>query len=248
MPRYIKISNDPDLVMPYPPRRGTSLEKSGRPRNGVYLQLFSKTVTKSYIRNGNVLRRYRYPRYTPAFHSPSVNNYNQHLSGDWYWQYRADGTPRGKGEFNNEIIFERLVSGLKPLGGLRFFEDEKKKIRDFLGRLLKSQLAFSCSKVENELFFAVCQKGRLGDLFDFDDLLEDYIALVTAANSKALSPLGNIKKFLSSVKNECLERYLTFDHRKTEGTYDTILTGLILGYPVENTFALLLENGPAELK
>jgi len=242
VPSYIKISNDPDLVLPYPPRKGANREPDGRPRNGVYLQSFRATQTKSYIRNGTVLRRYRYPKFIPAFHSALVNNYNQHLSGDWYWQYREDGTRRDKGQHNNEIILERLENGLKPLGGLRFFEDEKKRIGIFLDRLLKSRLAFSFRKERGELLFFVCQKGRIGDLFDLDGLLADYLAMESAAGRKVLGPFKKIKNFLSSLQEDCLERYLAFDHQKVSGILETILVGLILGYPPENTYALLLEH------
>ena len=238
----IKISLDPDLERPYPPRSGKCREQDGRPRNVIYLQNFSKTVSKSYIRNGTILARYRYPRFVPTFHSPLVNDYNQNLAGGWYWQYREDGSLRSQGEFNNEVFFARLEAGRKPLGGLRFFIDENEEMQGFLARLCRSGLPFVLKKKEREFLLTVCQRGHFGSLFDMDCLLADYTAMQTRVKRPVLGPLADLRSFLSSLKEDCLERYLRFDHRQVSSTLDTILTGLILGYPLENTFSLLLQK------
>jgi hypothetical protein len=235
-----KISSDPDLNFPYPPRRGASRENNGCPRNGVYLQSFKKTELKTYIRNGNILAKYRYPRCERTFSSPLVNDYNQNLAGGWYWQYREDGSQRTKNEFNNEIIFERVRQGSKPLGGLRYWPDETLKSGNLLLHLLASPLAFHCSRNDGSLRINICRKGRLKKIFDFKRLAADYIAMEQAGKCTLLGSSKEIQRFFSSIEDNCLESYLNFDHLRPVSRFDFILTGLILGYPIENTYALLL--------
>jgi len=238
-----KISSDPDLCFPYPPRRGTSREKNGCPRNGIYLQSFKKTELKSYIRNGNILGKYRYPRSERTFFSHLINDYNQNLAGGWYWKYREDGSQRSKNESNNEIIFERVMRGSKPLGGLRYWPDETMKSRSLLLKLLASPLAFHCNGDDGSLRINICRKGRLKKIFDLKRLAADYIAMEQAGKSALLGSSEEIRCFFSSIKDNCLEDYLNFDHLHPVSRFDFIQTGLILGYPMENTYALLLKMG-----
>ena len=239
---YIKISRDPDLAIPYPPRKGGSREKTGCPRNGIYLQSFQKFEIKRYIRNGIILGVFRYPRFSRTFSSPMVNDYNQNLAGGWYWQYREDGSLRGSREYNNEIIFERLVAGRKPLGGLRFWDDAGEKKEKFLQRLLDSDLRYTRAREQQEEFFTVSRRGRLGDLFNFDGIAKDYAELERGAGCCILGSHANLERFLNSLASESLESYLGFDHLHPKSSFDFILTGLILGYPLENTYAILLKE------
>ena len=237
---YIKISRDPDFIPPYPPRRGRSKEENGRPRNGIYLQSFKRFEIKRYIRNGIILGTFRFPRFRKVFRSPLVNDYNQHLAGGWHWRYREDGSLRGNKEYNNQTIFERLLTGRKPLGGLRFWDDDKENKKKIVEQLENSNLSFKSTKEEAEEFFAVSRKGKLGDLFNFDTLLEDYTELDNGSGCGILGPHASLERFLGATAGDNLDSYLCFDHLRPVSTFDFIITGLILGYPVENTYALLL--------
>jgi hypothetical protein len=242
---YIKISRDPDVITPNPPRRGRSKDGQGRPRNGVYLQTFKRFEIKRYIRNGVVLGTFRFPRFERTFQSPLVNDYNQHLAGGWYWRYREDGSLRGKNEFNNETILERLIAGRKPLGGFLFWDDQREKKEIFLQNLANLNLSYTSIRERDTEYFAVSRKGRLGELFNFDYFINDYIALENGSGCRILGPHAHLARFLGSTAGNNLESYLSFDHLHPVSTFDFIITGLILGYPVENTYALLLAKHPA---
>lgn len=239
-PLYIKTSKDPDLIPPYPPRKGVNKDENGHPRNGVYLQTFRKIEVKRYIRNGTVLQTFRYPRCAKTFHSALLNDYNQHLAGGWYWGYREDGSHREKSEFNNESIFERLLTGRKPLGGLRFWDDDQGKKEKFLRQLVNSDLSYARTREKGEDFFAVSRRGKLGNLFDFDKISADYIALEKGSGCGLFGPRLRLERFLCSTAKKKLESYLNFDHFRPASAFDFLITGLILGYPLENTYALLL--------
>lgn len=237
---YIKVSKDPDFVPPYPPRRGWSKDEQGRPRNGIYLQTFKKFEIKRYIRNGVVLGRYRFPRFGKTFQSPMVNDYNQHLAGGWYWGYREDGSPRAKNEYNNETILDRLMTGRKPLGGLRFWDDTGEKKEKCLQKLAGTDLSYLHSMDGGEVFFVVSRKGKLGDLFNLNNLIGDYATLEKGSGCCVLGPPLCLERFLASIAGLELESYLSFDHLLPVSVFDFLVTGLILGYPPENTYALLL--------
>lgn len=239
---YIKTSRDPDLSIPYPPRRGRSREENGRPRNGIYLQSFQKFEIKRYIRNGIVLGVFRYPRFDRTFSSPMVNDYNQNLAGGWYWQYREDGSLRGNREFNNETILERLIAGRKPLGGFLFWDDAREKKENFLQQLVRSDLRYVSTTEQDAEFFTVSRRGKLGDLFNFEDIVRDYADLERGAGCNTLGPRVDLERFLGAAAEKCLESYLGFDHLHPTSTFDFIIIGLILGYPLENTYAILLKK------
>lgn len=238
---YIKISNDPDFTPPYPPRRGRNRDTNGHPRNGIYLQTFQKVEVKRYIRNGTVLETFRYPRFGRSFQSPLVNDYNQHLAGGWYWRYREDGSQRGKGEFNNETILRRLLAGRKPLGGLRFWGDDKGKKEAIMQTLANSDLSYVSSREKGEVFFAVCRRGTLGNLFDFGKIMQDYAELENASGCGIFGSPLRLERFLYSLAGKKLESFLGYDHIRPVSVFDFLLNGLILGYPPENTYALLLK-------
>lgn len=239
---YKKISRDPDLIAPFPPRRGKSVDGNGQPRNGVYLQTFKKTEAKRYIRNGNVLGTFRYPKIIPAFHSPLLNDYNQQLCGGWFWQNREDGAPRAPFESNSDIILQRVIDGVKPLGGLVGWEDQQEKIASWNTQIAKAGLGLFTCQQGIKYSFVVCRPGILDELFEFEKLITDYVALdQKTTRQEVLGPPGTIEKFLNSIRKDTLEKYLRFDHLHPHSTFDYIVTGLILGYPIENTYAVLTE-------
>jgi len=238
---YKKISRDPDLTLPYPPRHGRNLEENGHPRNGVYLQSFQKTEAKRYIQNGNVLGLFRYPKITPAFHSPLFNDYNQQLCGGWYWKYREDGSIRAPFESNSDIILQRVIEGAKPLGGLVGWADQQEKIAGWKNQISRAGLGLFCYEEGIKNTLIICRQGILDELFDFEDLITDYMALSQATRLGVLGSPGTINKFLNSIRKDAMTKYLQFDHLHPHSAFDYIVTGLILGYPIENTYAVLTE-------
>lgn len=238
---YIKISRDPDLTFPYPPRCGKSQEANGQPRNGVYLQTFKRTEAKRYIQNGNVFGLFRYPKIIHAFHSPLLNDYNQQLCGGWYWKYREDGSTRAPFESNSDIILQRVINGAKPLGGLVGWDDQKEKIVDWKKQIARAGLGLFCYQEGIKTTLIVCRQGILDELFNFDNLIADYVALDQSTRPGVLGNPATIIKMFNSIRRDTLEKYLRFDHLHPHSTFDYIVTGLILGYPIENTYAVLTE-------
>ncbi|MEJ2691209.1 MAG: hypothetical protein P8130_14965, partial [Deltaproteobacteria bacterium] len=81
-------------------------------------------------------------------------------------------------------------------------------------------------------------------LFNFDHLIQEYTELENGSGCKVLAPIASLERFLATTADKDLESFLTFDYLHPASAFDFIITGLILGYPVENTYALLLAEHP----
>lgn len=181
----------------------------------------TKSGTKQIINsNGYVLMRYKKIPKNIKFRHPAVNDYNQHLCGGW------SVVPYGKFE---EI--ERVVSGLKPLAYCHTFDKNEaiQKVNEIVGK------GFLCTYVERKFFdqnrmiydITASVKGKLGDYFDIQTLIDDY----------------KRNKLIDQVENLERHKNVTFDAFHG-GKFDvefngSEITGLILGYPIENTISLI---------
>lgn len=235
-----KISQDPDLAPPYPPRRGKSRQADGQPRNGVYLATYSATERKTYVRNGNVLGNFRYPRITRQFHSPLLNDYNQHLCGGWHWQYRENGTLRLPFESAADICLERIKTGLKPMASWIGWEDENETVSDWRRQIEAAGLPCHLTRDGRQLLFTVCRQGVLGEMFNLEHLAADYLAFDRTGCTTFFAHPAEFSHAIKKLAKDRLEDHLAFDLQNPSSAMDFVLTGLFLGYPAENTFALLL--------
>lgn len=156
-----------------------------------------------------------------TFQSPMVNDFNQDLCGGWHRSDVSDG---------NAITFERVIAGLKPLGNIGYWERNTgaKRLDQFIERIKSLDGSILFERFMREIHTGVdcldfCQRGTLGQLFDMGSLANDYerflpdIVLGDQIRSHASMPLS---AFLH-------------DNWDEQGW----LTGLILGYPIENTMS-----------
>ena len=170
------------------------------------------------IRNGKyVYVTYKnVPRYL-LFKHKAVNNFNQHLCGGWS-VYK---------HFPFEEV-DRVTLGLKPVGishsnSLLEAETKQKEIIDkgFMATIMKSTW--------NDLYFVTASPyGTLQEFFhNLDSLIEDYERI-------GLGYAANIIERYKNVKFEAFHggKYDIEDHPEC-------IVGLILGYPIENTVAII---------
>jgi len=167
---------------------------------------------KVYDKSGKylVITYFRCPKHL-LFKNKMVNDTNQNLCGGW--AYFKD---------NNAEIWKRVKKGLKPMGTLHFwakneaealamFKDIKKEGKKFHSQYEKS---------DDRITILVSVRGKMKDLFDLDSLIQDY-ANIDIDLDEEIRAVANmeINKFFENWDNEIW------------------LTGLILGYPIENTMA-----------
>lgn len=244
--QYRKISQDPDLTRSFTCRKGRCLDSNGIPLHGIYLKDFKETTLKRYIRNGNILASFRYPKIIPTFQSPLVNDYNQHLCGGWCWGHREDGVLRAAFENDSDIILQRVVAGKKPLGGLVGWGDDLRKISRWKKEIAGAELALQVYRNDTKYTLVICRKGLLDKMVDFDRITDDYIAFERNNRRRIFVSSSTIKEFFDFLRQETLEELLRYNFLNSVSKFGLLATGLILGYPIENTYAVLGERGVEE--
>lgn len=175
---------------------------------------------KRIYANGKLLKKYRFIPKEIKFKSAMVNDFNQHLCGGW--------TFSGINE-TKELFLQRISEGLKPFGQ---YVDCSGKMRDDEVNEFVSRVKSCDLEIQSDYFpllsryeALICRKGTLGELFDLDTLEEDY-----ADNGIIID--------VDSVREKELKEYFVEWNGVGVNHWET---GLILGYPIENTISNMLE-------
>jgi len=188
------------------------------PRGGVEIIHHKAWNTKKYYtRSGHLARIYRRVPQRVKFKSKMVNDGNQHLCGGWSY-FDSD----------SDEIERRLVSGRKPLGSMADWskpaaEARAKRLRDagLVATVGRNKFIDGLWNVE------ACQDITVGEIGSLEDLLLDYGTAMPAM-------FGVIRGALEVCENARLASFL---NGKWESAHPCV-TGLILGYPIENTISL----------
>jgi hypothetical protein len=184
------------------------------PKNGVLrIKRKNGTITKKVYRNGYLQMTYFRCPISLTFRSKMVNDANQDLCGGWY--RFAD---------ENKELVRRLREGLKPM--ISMPGDDKLEL-DTLAKQLKKE-GYAVKRYRSDWgmeFLDACHKGKLSDLFDMERLIYDYSINVAPELGEEIRCMSNtrIEKYLGNFKWDDLGW----------------LTGLILGYPIENTISII---------
>jgi hypothetical protein len=154
------------------------------------------------------------------FKHHAVNDYNQHLCGGWSLYKHPPF---------EEV--DRVVIGSKPVGisHTRSVEEAEAKQIEITN---KGKLCTFMKNNHNDLYFVTASPyGTLEEFFpNLDILIQDY-------DRCKLSYCANIIRKYKKVNFEA------FHHGKFDReNHHTCITGLILGYPIENTISLIVRD------
>jgi hypothetical protein len=196
-------------------------------RHGIYITEGACWNTKTVYDRGRVVEVYdRVPKMI-RFRSPMVNDFNQPLETCW---------PTSDIPDINEAIVQQLLQGKKPLGEA-YFDDEaqaadaSQRLRD-AGLLVNWRRCGSGDHVRHDV--EACHDLRLRDLGSFQDLRADYTSAGLPLRSEKYHAGRTLESYWGGKWN-------------SERTPQWV-TGLVLGYPVENTISLIwkltLDNDP----
>lgn len=165
-------------------------------------------------KNGYVLMRYKKIPKSIKFKHIAVNDYNQHLCGGWH-VYKHP-------EFEE---IDRVEQGLKPVGVSHTFNLElaKAKIENLINKGFLASYTTRLFQDKDMYNVTASVTGTLGDYFDMDTLAADYKKCKLFNDDIIRYKNVNFSEFHNDM----------FDRHSTE------ITGLILGYPIENTIALM---------
>jgi len=196
-------------------------------RHGVHVREHKQWNTKTVYNKGYVMRIYRHQPKTIRFRSPMVNDFNQHLCGGWSFADIPD---------NREATLQQLVTGRKPFACITYYQGQVARARTDQERLRSAGLVTDLHKREwlgwnaNHVWdLLACHDLRVGQIGDLQALREDYVEVFEMGleqDEVATFADVKLKTFFSGWDSPPLPLWLT---------------GLILGYPVENTISLYLE-------
>jgi len=179
--------------------------------------------TKKVMNENYNMRIYRKVPKTLKFKNIMINDMNQNFCGGW-----------GLNNFpllsDDNYLLERVLKGFKPMGVFIFDKENKYKIDTLLEKVNTEKFFTKIIKYKGHnkkyIEVIVAVKGKLKDLFDLKLLQEDYRN-------------NNIEINLEDVGERELSYYFNeWDHQDENSKIKLWETGLILGYPIENTISI----------
>lgn len=146
-------------------------------------------------------------------------------------------------ELSTQInLIQDVINGLKPMGFCYSFDKNEKD--DYMNLVIKSGLPYTTDELDwknpyHPIRYGIniCQHGKIGELFDVDAVIESY-KLLDSSHEKWIYNM--IKNNLLKIKNNELSNYLTnWNYGNPKTVFEVVTVGLLLGYPIESTFALM---------
>lgn len=225
----VKVSDD--VLQGNPARKGKYFDENNVPLHGIYIRKHKNIEERLFINTGILVRIYKYPIIDRTFQSPLVNDHNLNLGGGWGWP----------GKKESECL-TRVMSGKKPIGFYHFKDDES--ITEYCESGFPYVILKDTDLGTNTLGLSI--KGTFSENFDMDALINDYYQYLKKS-VKEFELLKYITEIIGEelefVKNHNVSDFLNFDYGNPNKSpeYDC-LTGLILGYPIETTVSLILQD------
>lgn len=192
-----------------------------------------KNHSRMYVLNrGNVLNFYNYPNTQIPFTSDMLRWENLYHCGGY-------GVEKDNGAqvYTQENLFETVLSGLKPMAFLFVREEDTDR---FIDRAKDKDLLYTINphSFEGYCEVAVAQKGRIKDHFNLNDLIESYRIMSRRCGFELLT--REEEDYILAKSDSKLSDFIRgFDYGNPVTNVDFVLTGLLLGYPIESTFAIL---------
>lgn len=211
-------------------------EYIGRIRNekGLALSGFRKKIGKKHITMqvvncGHILANYRYPRVNIPFQSEMVRWKNLLFCGG----YAVNGE-NNEHIWNNDNLLQAVIEGKKPIGFLSSNEE-------YINSIKRKGLPFKINEdpIGNENL-GVSQIGTFSNHFDLEALIKSYQILSKIDGYTILDKWEEQKIY--HLANQSFSDYLfSYDYLNPKSVYEFVLTGLILGFPIESTYAILTQ-------
>lgn len=196
--------------------------KTATKKHGVIVTIGGRHNTKTVWNRGYRMITYRKQPRRIRFKSKMVNDKNQHLCGGWSFA----------GLENENLWIERqLIAGRKPLGSMVFWNDDLEEAKACADRLRAAGLVVREGRgfVAGTRIVEACHDIRVGDIGDLGELFADYVEALIPAYEDDLRDEFN--KYAG-------RRLASFLGKKWDTEHNPLwVTGLILGYPVENTIS-----------
>lgn len=144
-----------------------------------------------------------------------INDTNQHFCGGW---------SMGGVDTSDDALFIRVIDGLKPMGII--YGDEE-KLTKYINRLPNGfDYEIYNAKYGNQKCLVFGSDKSISEVFDLESIFDEYVSHL------------NMEIDVFGICNKKFKEFFT--------NYDDVdawLTGLLLGYPIENTISLYRMGG-----
>ena len=175
----------------------------------------------------SAIRKYSFQSIpTDTFQSPYISWANLNCCGGW--------------TFNREYLLTAVQEGKKLCAGITITDDEQ-AMQDYI-KSLGSEYPYFCPPTTHNgpytfYHIDVTRQGSISDYIDMDAVRKTYSAM-----GIDLLDFDEIKTFTSQQMLHLLDGTVEFDYCNSCGDEQLVVTGLLLGYPLESTAALLCER------
>lgn len=196
-----------------------SNNKTGEPLHGVFHEVLKNVEHTIVFSNGRRVAFYSYPRIIRSFISPLINDFNLNFTGGWFY---FDSK-----EEEYQMLINTVIAKKKPAG---FFVGEEHQMRQLNDQARRAGLVTSLHaypKIKDKWELGIGQNLAFGKTFILENAEIDYAKWGLNYNLTSLHD-HNISKYLKG-----------FNYAEPFTPFDLVITGLLLGYPIETTAAIL---------
>lgn len=216
---------------------GKYRDENGLGLSGFYRREYKKNYEMVVLNNGYSLCRYKYPKLTNLPHTSHMLSWSNLLFCGGYKIRLANGEYAG----SNERLFEAVSKGNKPMGFMVFRSTEE--LNKMTHQIEESNLQHSISERNHSAYpyeIGLANNGTFGEWFDLNSVVEAYRLFSKELGFNVLSHEDELS--ILNLKERKLSTPLNgFDYSSPfKNNFNHVLTGLILGYPIESTIAFLI--------
>ncbi|WP_071396610.1 hypothetical protein [Bacillus tuaregi] len=214
--------------------KGKYRNEQGFGLSGFYRRDYKENHEMVVMSNGHSLCRYKYPRgINIPFHSPMVSWMNLTFCGGY-------GVLLENGEYagSNMRLFETVANGLKPIG---FIIVKINDLEEMIDKVKQSGLRYEISKIwTGDYEIGLANQGEVKKYFDLNKLVSSYRLYSDRIGYDLLTPKDE-ESLLEINELELAYFIKGFDYASSQKkNWEHVLTGLLLGFPIESTVALLI--------
>lgn len=214
--------------------KGKYQNDQGLGLSGFYRRDYKENHEMVVMSNGLSMCRYKYPRgINIPFQSPMVRWMNLTFCGGY-------GVLLENGEYagSDNRLLEAVANGLKPIG---FISVDKYNLEEMLEKVKQSGLHYEVSKIwTGDYEIGLANQGKVKDYFDLTKLISSY-RLYSDRLGYDLLTSKEEESLLETNEIELAYFIKDFDYASSKKKdWEHVLTGLLLGFPIESTVALLI--------
>lgn len=212
------------------------LDNEGLVANGFYYTIKDEYKYVYRINSGNIDLKYVFPNCLMPSLSKMIN---------WRNLFFVDNFDM------DDLLVESVIKGLKPIGFVYYTKDKNNLLNIFDHLSTTTNLILTLlgdwESADGQVYLGIANNCKLADLFDIDTVIDGYRNL-SSMDGFSISQYFDID-YLHNLMNMNMGWFLesaNWDHGNPTGFNDVIINGLLLGYPIESTYAYFfggVENG-----